>query len=297
MIAISWPTLAGVGLDLLFGDPRGLPHPVRAIGWFIGAQERMWRRSGAPLRLAGAALWFVTVGVTGGIVVATLSIKPFAHIYWVYSFLAIRDLDRHACEVVTALRNADLASARERLSWIVGRDTANLDEPEILRATIETVAENLSDGIVAPLFYLAIGGPAAMAAYKAANTLDSMVGYKNQRYIDFGRFSALADDVASFIPARLTAALICLVALSPAAIRVAMRDGASQPSPNAGYPEAAIAGALGIQLGGLNHYGGKPSPKALLGDALQPLSIAAFQKTRILLYAVALIAAAGASVR
>ena len=112
MIAVSWPTLAGVGLDLLFGDPRGLPHPVRAIGWCIAAQERLWRRSGAPMRLAGAALWFVTVGVTSGIVAATLSIKPFAHIYWVYSFLAIRDLDKHACEVVAALRASDLASAR-----------------------------------------------------------------------------------------------------------------------------------------------------------------------------------------
>jgi adenosylcobinamide-phosphate synthase len=286
---VNWNTLAGVGLDLVLGDPRWLPHPVRGIGWLIARQDKLYPRT----RPAGVLLWLVTVGVTAGVVLLT----PLLAIYWIYSFVAIRDLDRHAMAVIAAL--PDLPVARERLSWIVGRDTANLDERDIVRATVETVAENLSDGIVAPLFYLALGGPVAMAAYKAANTLDSMVGYRDDRYRDLGWFSARADDWANWIPARLTAALVWIICLLPGyglarSIRVTLRDGASQPSPNAGYPEAAVAGALGVQLGGLNYYRGVASHKAHLGDAESPLS---FPRLRVLLYGVAALATAGACLR
>lgn len=302
MIAPHWETAAGVGLDLAFGDPRWLPHPVRGIGWLITRQEQLWRGWGVPLRVAGVAMCLTTVGISAALVLATMRLSPYAAVYWIYSFTAIRDLDRHAVRVVDALRQQGLPVAREKLAEIVGRDTAGLDEAEILRATFETVAENLSDGIVAPLFYLALGGPAAMAAYKAVNTLDSMIGYRDERYRDLGWFSARADDVMNWIPARLTAALVWVVSVLPGfsllrSVRVTLRDGASQPSPNAGYPEAAVAGALGVQFGGLNRYRGAVSRKPHLGDRVRPLSVSMFPRLRVLLYGVALLAAAGACLR
>jgi adenosylcobinamide-phosphate synthase len=295
----GWCTVAGVGLDLAAGDPRWMPHPVRAIGWAIARQEKFWRSVGVPLRMAGVLLWLVTVGGAAAIVYATLRVipPPYAAIYWIYSLVAIRDLDNHANRVVIALRKHDLPAAREKLSWIVGRDTVGLDERDVLRGAVETVAENLGDGIVAPLFYLAICGPAAMAAYKAVNTLDSMVGHRNERYRELGWFAARADDWANGIPARLTAVLIWLVSLLPGfslarSVRVTLRDGASQPSPNSGYPEAAVAGALGVQLGGLNYYSGVASRKAFLGDPVNALDTGVYPRVRILLYGVALLAAA-----
>jgi adenosylcobinamide-phosphate synthase len=282
-----WELLAGVALDLVIGDPQWLPHPVRAIGWLATTAERFWRGTGLPLRLAGVLFWLTVTGVSAAAVWLTL---PWANVYWIYALLACRDLDVEATRVIRALEREDIPDARLKLSRIVGRDTETLAEPEILRATIETVAENLSDGVIAPLFYLAIAGPVGMAAYKAINTLDSMVGYRNDRYRDFGWASARIDDIANFVPARIAALLIWLAALipgfnAPRAFQITLRDGASQPSPNSGYPEAAAAGALGVQLGGLNYYRGVPSRKPTLGDAIVPLTRAAFQRTRILLYA------------
>ena len=293
---MNWATAAGAGLDLALGDPRWLPHPVRAIGWLIARQDALLPHT----KLCGVLLWFVTVGAAAAVVAGTLQLAPLLSIYWIYSLVAIRDLDRHAAAVIGAL--PDLAAARERLSWIVGRDTANLSESEIIRATVETVGENLSDGIVAPLFYLALGGPVLMAAYKAANTLDSMVGYRDDRYRDLGWFSARADDWANWIPARLTAILVWVICLLPGfglqrSIQVTLRDGASQPSPNAGYPEAAVAGALGVQLGGTNTYRGVSNRKAHLGDAIHTLDASLFPRLRVILYGVALLATAGASLR
>jgi adenosylcobinamide-phosphate synthase len=278
--------LAGVALDLAFGDPRRLPHPVRGFGWCVERLETVWRASGLPLRLAGALFWATSVAAAAALVWATL---PYANIYWIWMLLALRDLDFEAGLVLRRLDARDLPGAREMLSAIVGRDTAHLDEPEILRAAVETVAENLSDAVVAPLFYLALAGPAGMAAYKAVNTLDSMCGYRNERYRLFGWMSARADDAANFIPARLTAALVWICALLPGfgfrrSVRVTLRDGASQSSPNAGYPEAAVAGALGVRLGGLNYYGGTAHRKAYLGDSLQPLTAASFAGARRILY-------------
>jgi adenosylcobinamide-phosphate synthase len=194
-----------------------MPHPVRAIGWLISRQEILWRRSGLPLRIAGVALWIGTVAITTGIVAASLRWlpSPLPAIYWTYSLVAIRDLDLHALTVIEALQGGDLALARQRVSRIVGRDTADLSESEVVRATIETVAENLSDGIVAPLFYLALAGPAAMAAYKAVNTMDSMIGHRDERYRELGWFAARADDVFNWVPARLTSLLVWVVCALP----------------------------------------------------------------------------------
>jgi adenosylcobinamide-phosphate synthase len=215
---------------------------------------------------------------------------PWLNIFWIWTLLALRDLDFEATLVWRALERGDLEEARRALAMIVGRDTAGLDEPEILRAAIETVAENLSDAVIAPLFYLAIGGPVAMAGYKAINTLDSMVGYRNERYAEFGWASARLDDVANFAPARVTAVLVwlCAFALGYDSRRsrcVTLRDARSQPSPNAGYPEAAVAGALGVRLGGVNFYHGVRSEKPYLGDAVAPLDGRAFRGSRVLLYA------------
>lgn len=279
--------VAGVALDLAIGDPRWLPHPVRGVGWFANGAERFWRATRLPLRIGGLLFWLSVLGVFTFLVWLTL---PWLNIYWIYALLACRDLDAHAVRVVRALEANDLPEARRRLSWIVGRDTEGLDEHGIMRATVETVAENLSDGVIAPLFYLAVAGPAGMAAYKAVNTLDSMVGYRNEQYRDFGWASARIDDVANYLPSRLTAFFVWIAALLPGfdarrAIRVTLRDGDSQPSPNSGYPEAAFAGALGVQLGGLNFYAGKPSPKSTLGDAVVQLTRGVYPRVRVLLYA------------
>lgn len=285
--------LAGVALDLMVGDPHWLPHPVRAIGWWAAHMEKMLRVQFAG-RFAGALFWFLVVGPFTGFVwlsVAWLP-RPWISIYWIYTLLAIRSLDRETTRAVHALASGNLNRAREAVSMVVGRDTAKLDQAGVLRAATETLAENLSDGVVAPLFYLALGGPAAMAAYKAVNTLDNLVGYKNDRYRNFGWFSARADDWANFIPARLTAVLISLCALLPRlrfrnSVLIAWRDARSQPSPNSGWPEAAMAGALGVRLGGVNHYKGRESVKAFLGDFIEPLSLAVYRRARVVLYGVA----------
>jgi adenosylcobinamide-phosphate synthase len=282
--------LGGVALDLAIGDPQWLPHPIRAFGKLVPRLETLWRATRLPLRIAGVLFCATAVTLASAVVAATLLLpRPWIAIYWIFSLLAIRDLDFEAAQVIAHLRHRDLPRARAMLARIVGRDTATLDEPEILRATIETLAENLSDAVIAPLFYLALGGPVAMAAYKAVNTLDSMVGYRNPRYLQFGWASARLDDLANFVPARLTVLLLWLCAAVlrydlRRSIAVTLRDARKQPSPNAGFPEAAVAGALGIRLGGLNYYGGVACPKPYIGDGHRPLDLAAYRKTRLLLY-------------
>jgi adenosylcobinamide-phosphate synthase len=246
------PFLAGVLLDLVLADPRWLPHPVRGFGRVVTRLESLWRGTPLPSRIAGCGFWVCSVGSATAIVWLTL---PWAAVYWIYSLLALRGLDVEAAGVLKALDRGDLDEARAKLAMIVGRDTASLDEPEIVRAAIETVSENLSDAVIAPLFYFALLGPAGMAAYKAINTLDSMCGYKDERYKEFGWASARMDDLANLVPARLSAALVWICALLPGfsarrAVAATLRDAANQPSPNSGYPEAAFAGALGVRLGG-----------------------------------------------
>lgn len=250
--------------DLAVGDPQWLPHPVRWLGWMIRSGERWLRRPIFRVRgpraesLAGAAL-------TGSTVTAAwllgLPRNSMWQVWLAWTALATRTLLSEAYAVIRALEADDLGLARKRLARIVGRDTAHLDEAEISRAVIETLAESACDGIVAPLFWLAAGGVPTAMAYKAINTLDSMIGHPEPPYLNFGRVAARLDDAANFLPARLTALGIVAAAqvrgLNPAsAHRIWMRDGDKHASPNAGQSEAAMAGALGVRLGGRSWYDG-----------------------------------------
>jgi adenosylcobinamide-phosphate synthase len=255
-------------LDLIAGDPQAMPHPVRLIGGAISLGERWLLRSGSDAQefLRGA---FLTATVVAGSWVAArtaMRAGAAAEVLLAWTTLATRSLLDESAAVLDALDRNDLVLARSRLAMIVGRDTATLDEPEVLRAVIETLAESLCDGIVAPLFYLALGGVPLAFAYKAVNTLDSMIGHPEPPYRYFGRVAARLDDIANFIPARVAASAI--VAASRNARRswsILLRDGDRHPSPNAGRPEAAMAGALGVRLGGMNYYEGRPSPKPVIG--------------------------------
>jgi adenosylcobinamide-phosphate synthase len=279
--------LAGVALDLLIGNPRWLPDPVSVIRWLARHAETLFRKTGLPLRFAGILFW---IAIVGGITAAVWFTVPWANIYWIFALLAIRGLDSEAHIVMRFVEQGNLQAARRQLSNIVGRDTADLSEPEIIRAVIEALSENLSDGIVAPLFYLILGGPAMMAAYKAINTLDGIVGFRNERYEKFGWASARLDDVANLLPARLTAVLVWLSTASlwmntGRAFRITLRDAATQPSPNSGYPQAAFAGAIGVQLGGTNYYGGVEVTKPTMGESEHPLNFEAWEYARALMYA------------
>jgi len=277
--------ISAVILDLLVGDPRWFPHPVVYMGKLIAVLEKVLRRMVKNEMTGGILLLALTVSIAVGLALALLkgayAVSPYlgftAAVLLSWSCLAARSLHRESRLVADAMGRGDLAMARGYLSNIVGRDTEELDEPEIWRATVETVAENTSDGVIAPLFYLIIGGPVLAIAYKAVNTLDSMVGYRNERYLEFGRASARFDDLANFIPARLTGLL--MVAAAPlfglsakTSWRIMGRDGRNHSSPNSGIPEAAVAGALGVRLGGTNLYAGRPVAKPTIGDAVRILS-------------------------
>jgi adenosylcobinamide-phosphate synthase len=283
--------LIGAMLDLILGDPRWFPHPIRGIGRMIQALETILRKV-VSARLGGCILVLLVLAVVVAIVSATVHWGGLpAASFWIFTSLAVRTLDRDSNKVIEALRDGDLEQARTLVRNLVGRDTASLSARDVTRAVFETVAENMSDAIVAPLFYLALLGVPGMVAYKAVNTMDSMVGYKNDRYIRFGWAAARLDDVANYIPARITALLIILAAALlrlrwRRAVAVVLRDARLQPSPNAGYPEAALAGALGIQLGGLNYYFGRAVQKPLLGDPLEDLEWKRFSQVRLLLYLV-----------
>ena len=292
-------------LDLLLGDPRWLPHPVRLIGRVISALEGPARRAIPDARLAGtvtavAVILAAALG-TALLVGAAGWIHPWigdaVSILLLYMTLAARDLADHSSAVWQALEAGDLPEARRLVSWLVGRDTERLTEPKIVRAAVESVAENTVDGIIAPLFFAAIGGPAAAMAYKAISTLDSMIGYRNERYIDFGRTAAKIDDGANWIPARLSAPIIAAAAAltgqrAADARRIARRDGRKHISPNAGIAEAAFAGALGIQLGGVMERRGEPVELPTLGDPVTPLSRGHILAANRMMYAATGIAAA-----
>jgi adenosylcobinamide-phosphate synthase len=274
-------------LDWLIGDPEWAPHPVRWMGRLIRGGENFLRRFIHGPRaefIGGMSLSLLAVGVFGlggWLLLEWLSgrNKTLAFVVALYlaiTTLATRSLLDEARAVRRLLLNSDLPAARRQVARIVGRDTQALDEPEVTRAVIETLAESASDGVVAPLFYLAIGGVPAALAYKAVNTLDSMIGRRDKRYEFFGKFAARLDDAANFIPARLTALLLVLTGWAlrldwRGAWRVLWRDGAKHKSPNAGRPEAAMAGALCVRLGGKNYYDGEPHYGPHLGDAKRPL--------------------------
>lgn len=267
--------------DIIIGDPEGLPHPVRWIGRAIILLEALLRRfASTPSgeRIAGAVLVLLVAGGVWAVSAAALYFAyiysmPLFHLlsaYIIWTSLCAGSLKKEASSVVRAFEERGLVEARRRLSRIVGRDTSDLTPDGVMRGAVETVAENSSDGIVAPLFYLAIGGPALMIAYKAVNTLDSMVGYKNERYLDFGWAGARLDDAANFAPARISGVLIALSAFflgynGLGSLRVMSRDGRNHMSPNSGISEAAMAGALGVKLGGPSYYGGMLCDKPYIG--------------------------------
>ena len=293
-------------IDIIVGDPHWFPHPVVIIGKVVRFLEDKIR--GTLLidkRKGGIILWFAVVIpvylITWGAVEGCLFINPlFGTIITVLlaSFtLATRSLYDESKIVLNALNRGNMEEARKKLSMIVGRDTENLDEQEICRAVIETVSENLSDGIVAPMFYLAIGGVPLAMACKAVNTLDSMVGYKNEKFMDMGRFSAKMDDIWNWIPARLTGLIIVMVSFILRlnwrdSWKIMQRDGKNQSSPNSGMPEAAAAGALNIQLGGKSRYFGKISHKPVIGDRVKEIDKDDVKKAWIIMFASSFLIAA-----
>jgi adenosylcobinamide-phosphate synthase len=265
---------AAYALDWCVGDPEWLPHPVRLIGWSIDTSERVLRRrgSGKLFELAAGALVAVGVPTLSALCVYALlkhlrgshpAIATGAEVWLASTCLSTRNLLDEAAAIIQQLEDGNLQRARLRVARIVGRDTDELGEEEICRAVVETLAESLSDGVIAPLFYLAIGGVPLAMAYKAVNTLDSMIGHKDERYLYFGRAAARVDDVASYVPARISALLLCLAAeliQQTSGVRggqVWLRDGSKHESPNAGQVEAAMAGLLGVRLGGTNKYAGE----------------------------------------
>lgn len=285
-------------LDLALGDPRWLPHPVVFIGRMITRLETALRKAVPCERSAGILLLMLTVGLSSGATYLLLAVVGTIHplatdlagMIIGYTCLSARSLQLESAKVAEPLARGDLPAARAALAMIVGRETGHLDEPEIWRANVETVAENSSDGVIAPLLFLMIGGPVLAIAYKAVNTLDSMVGYRNDRYLLFGWASARFDDLCNWIPARLTALLMVLAApcagLSGAgAWRIMRRDSGNHSSPNSGFPEAAAAGALGVRLGGVNRYFGRDVPKPTIGDPVRPLDGAAWRGAVRLMYA------------
>jgi len=284
-------------LDLCLGDPRGWPHPIVWIGHLISRLEALLRGDVKNLRAAGIVLVLLVLAISGLSALAIIQLAGLISgglaglvVLWIgWNCLALRSLHRESAVVVKALERGDLNEARQALSMIVGRETAQLDEEGVLRACLETVAENASDGVIAPLFYLVIGGPILGLLYKAVNTLDSMVGYKNERYRELGWAAARLDDLLNYLPARLTGLLLMLVAFPLglngwAAWRTMLRDAGKHASPNAGWPEAAAAGALGIQLGGPADYFGKRIEKATIGAADQKLSVNHYHQIILLLY-------------
>lgn len=290
-------------LDLALGDPRWFPHPVRLIGNFAIKLETFSRRWIASPKKAGL---FSVVAVIGGTTLTVyLILRAAGHvhhilqtviaIYFLYSSIALHDLILHSNAVYQALQRDDLAGARAKVALIVGRDTDTLDKEGIVRAAVESVAESMVDGIIAPLFFAVIGGPVGAILYKAVNTLDSTFGYKNDKYIDFGWAAARLDDLANFIPARLTGILIPMAAMLTglqfrASLTVYFRDRFQHASPNSGHPEAAVAGALGIRLGGPASYFGQLHEKPFIGDRLNPAQPVHIRRTNLLAFVTVILA-------
>jgi adenosylcobinamide-phosphate synthase len=271
--------ICAILLDLLIGDPPLLPHPVVGFGKCISFLEKRWNKQPYQ-KQKGVLLAIVIVGLTYLVSFLIVSFAYLLHpifgvlleVYLIFTTIAIKGLQEAALKVAKPLLKGDLSQARIYLSWIVGRDTENLPEKEVVRGAVETTAENTVDAIIAPLFWALIGGAPLSLAYRAVNTLDSMVGYKNSRYLDFGWASARLDDVMNWFPSKITAFCIWLSAIfiSPARLKqsvlITFRDSPKHPSPNSGWPEAMVAGLLGIQLGGQNHYEGKISERARMGN-------------------------------
>ncbi len=281
--------LAGFCLDLIFGDPLWLPHPVQGIGWLITKCETFSRsfflHTPRGQRAAGAVMTLMVLLLSCSIAWGVLTIAAHLHpvlgilleVILCYQLLATKSLKDESMKVFYALESGTLEDGRQAVSRIVGRDTQELTEEEVIAAAVETVAENTSDGILAPLLWMAVAGPMGGVFYKAVNTMDSMVGYRNERYCYFGTVAARLDDLVNFLPARISGVLMCLAAaILPGfdgkyALRIFLRDRRNHSSPNSAHTEAACAGAMHIRLGGAHKYFGKVVEKPTMGEPLRPL--------------------------
>ena len=298
--------VAGFILDLIFGDPHWLPHPICLIGNLIGFLDKKLRRMLAPgetaLLLGGALMVIIVLVLTFAVPYAVLTlaeqVNPWLRFaletVMCYQIFATKCLRDESMKVYTALHNNDLEDARVKLSWIVGRDTKELTAEEVTKGAVETVAENTADGIIAPMFYMFIGGAPLAFLYKGINTMDSMVGYKNDKFLYFGRCAAKLDDVANFIPARITGILMILASYflnmnSAGAWKIFWRDRYNHLSPNSAMTESVTAGALNIQLGGDHYYFGKLVHKDTIGDNIRPVVAEDIVAVNNLLYMTAVI--------
>jgi len=292
-LAFVYILVIGFLLDLIFGDPKWLPHLIVGYGNLISKGEKLLNKGNYQF-IKGA---FLTITLVGSaffmpfFIIKQLQINHLYIIEIVFSILMLfyclanKTLVVEGKAVFNTLQNEGLEAGRKRLSWIVGRDTSALNEQQIRIATLETMSENLSDGIIAPLFYFVCFGVPGIMAYKMINTLDSMIGYKNERYEQFGKFAAILDDVANFIPSRLTAILILLVSFKLNGILVVFKEGKKHSSPNAGYPEAALAYVLDCKFGGPNFYGGKIYEKPHIGTNNRPIEHIEINKVANINYA------------
>ena len=281
-------------LDLIFGDPQNVVHPVQVIGKIISAGEKVLLRKKYKF-LAGAVLNIFTVSITYTsmyLISKSVKISVFfmiIEIYLMYTIFSINSLAREGNRVYRIMKEGDIEKARKDLSYLVSRDTEMMDEKMIIRSTMETISENTVDGIVAPMFYMFLGGMPLAMAYKAINTLDSMVGYKNEKYMEFGKFSAKVDDVANFIPARITGILIVLASMILGydyknSLKIFIRDRKNHSSPNSAHSEASVAGALGVQFGGKVSYFGKEIDKPTIGDKTKEFELEDIRKNIRIMY-------------
>lgn len=293
--------LAALIIDAIYGDPRSDYHPVVLIGKLISAYESFLypkkKDSHAFLLFRGGITVFLVLATVGCITALLSSLAYQAGMFLfavvsaiiLYFTISPRALTRDGMEIYELLSIGDMVSARKRLSWIVGRDTDTLDEYDIARATVETIAENTTDGIISPLFYFLLFGPIGAMVYRAGNTMDSMLGYKNDRYLFFGRIAARLDDGLNYIPARITFLLFVAAAFVlrldyKNAWRIGLRDAPKHPSPNGGYAEATVAGAMHVRLGGYNYYQGKREFREYMGDMERPLSKSSIKTSILLMY-------------
>ena len=290
---------AGILLDLLFGDPVWLYHPVRLIGsWISWAERQLRKMCGEHLTAAGGVLWILTAALAFLLPFGLLSLAGGIHpalrflleTFWCFQILAARCLASESRKVYDRLKARDLPGARKAVSMIVGRETQELTEEGVTKAAVETVAENTSDGVTAPLLYLLLGGAPLGFLYKAVNTMDSMLGYKNDQYLYFGRIPAKMDDVFNYIPARVTAVLMTAAAFltrldGKNAWKIYRRDRRKHASPNAAQTESVCAGALGIRLAGDAVYFGKLYKKEFIGDALRCIEPEDIIRAERLMYA------------
>lgn len=289
--------IAAVLLDFILGDPYSFPHPVKLMGNIIYLEDKLARKiTKSKLGLKMAGLIIVIVNISLGFFIPFFLLKFIKQyrilyniicIYLIYTCIAARALHYEAMKVSEAL-DIGIENARERLSYIVGRETKNLSEDEIIRATVETVAENTSDGVIAPLFYIMLLGVPGGLAYKFINTMDSMLGYMNEKYKDIGYFPAKTDDLFNLIPARITGLLMSISSIGRFNVKngfmIMIRDRNNHKSPNAIYPEAAAAGLLGVQLGGNNYYHGKLIEKPTIGDKLNSINKSHIKNTIEIMY-------------